>query len=194
MAGYIYPHLEGLAPMSLSNKTPSTQVFRMMLYQRALHPELFTIQDRRIITTSDYELEAWIMPGGHALRFGHAGDCVTEVVCDQDVQLPERGLVHALPCIGEKEHEQQVTGRINFVTAVQTENLSDNLYLATFNEMQDFGEQSSALVHLWQDSDGASNLSVLDLQRYKGEIHAQSYHLLGSGGFVLRTQTIFELV
>ncbi len=179
--------------MSLPNKSPSTQVYRMMLYQRALHPELFSIQDRRIITTSDYELEAWIMPGGHTLRFGCESGCVTEVVCDQDVQLPERGLVHALPCIGEKEHEQPVGSDINFVTAVQTENLSDNLYLATFNEMQDFAEQSEAMVHAWSDAEGSSNLSILDMQRYKGEIHAQCYHLLASGGFVLRTQTIFEL-
>jgi len=179
--------------MSLPNKSPSTQVFRMMLYHRALHPELFAIQDRRTVTTSGYELEAWIMPGGHALRFGIEGNCVTEVVCDQDTQLPERGLVHALPCIGEKEHEQKVGGEINFVTAIQTENLSDNLYLATYNEMQDFAEQSSAMTYGWQDADGSNNLSVLDLQRYRGEVHAQSYHLLGSGGFVLRTQTIFEL-
>jgi len=194
IADYIYPNPEGLDSMSLPNKSPSTQVFRMMLYQRALHPELFNIQDRRIIATSDYELEAWVMPGGHALRFGGEGNCVTEVVCDQDVQLPERGLIHALPCIGEKEHEQKVGPSINFVTAVQTENLSDNLYLATYNEMQDFAEQSSALTYAWQDGEGANNLTVLDLQRYKGEVHAQSYHLIGSGGFVLRTQTIFELL
>lgn len=180
--------------MSLSNHSPSTQVFRLMLYQRALHPELFRIEGRRTLRTSDYELEGWIMPGGHALRFQGGEHCLTEVVSDQDLNLPQRGLLQSLPCIGEKEHEQVVEDNISFVTAVQTENLSENLYNATFEEMRTFAAEEKALTYQWDDADGASNLSVLDLQRYRNEVHAQSYHLLASGGFVLRTQTIFELV
>jgi len=178
--------------MSLSNKSPSTQMFRMMVYQRALHPELFKIQDRRTNRHGDYELESWIMAGGHALRFQTAGHCVTEIVTDQDIQLPERGLLQSLPCIGEKEHEQEVGEVISFVTAVQTENLSDNLYSATFAEMRDFANEAGAMTYGWTDEDGGQNLSILDIQRFKREIHAQSYHMIASGGFVLRTQTIFE--
>lgn len=180
--------------MSLSNKSPSTQMFRLMIYQRALHPELFRIQDRKNWATSEYELEAWLMPGGHALRFQTGGQCVTEVVSDQDVQLPERGLLHALPCIGEKEYDQEVAGAIRFVSAVQTENLSDNLYLATHQEMKDFAAETGAMTHAWEDADGGKNLSLIDIQRYRGEIHAQGYHLLAAGGFVLRTQSIFEIL
>jgi hypothetical protein len=181
--------------MTLSNKTPSTQMYRLMLYQRALHPELFAIQGRRTITQNDYELEAWISPGGHSLRFQTQGHCVTEVVSGQEIQLPERGLIHHLPCIGEKEYDVDVEDRIRFVTAIQTENLSDNLYMATYNEMRDFAEEAEAMTYGWTESDGGMpNLTVLDLQRYRKEIHAQSYHLLAQGGFILRTQTIFELI
>jgi len=181
--------------MTLSNKTPSTQLFRLMLYQRALHPELFAIQTRRNLRQSDYELEAWIFPGGHNLRFQAQGQCVTEVVFGEEIQLPDRGLIHHLPCIGEKEYEVDVEDTLRFVTAVQTENLSDNLYLATFNEMSDFARESEAMTHQWQDPHSElPNLSILDLQRFRGEVHAQSYHLIAQGGFVLRTQSIFELI
>lgn len=178
--------------MSLSNKTPSTQMFRLLLYQRALHPELFRIQDRRTIAQPNYELEAWLMPAGHALRFQVEGQCATEIVTDQDLQLPERGLIHHLPCIGEKEHDQVVEKTIRFVAAVQTETLSDSIYAATYTEMRDFAAETGAMAHEWIE-DGYQNLSVLDIQRYKREIHAQSYHLCGCGGFVLRTQSIFEI-
>ena len=180
--------------MSSINKSPSTQVYKMMLYQRALHPELLNIQDRRTITQPDYELEAWLMPGGHAIRFEHAGRCAVELVSDQDLQLPERGLIHSLPCIGEKEYDHAVEEKIHFVAAVQTENLSDNLYTATFNEMLDFAHEAEAMMHQWQGpEDTLPNLSIVDLQRFRKEIHAQTYHLLGSAGFILRTQSIFEI-
>lgn len=180
--------------MSASNKSTSAPVFRLMLYQRALHPELFRIQGRRTITAGHYELEAWIMPGGHAMRFQTAGQCITEVVTGQDLTLPERGLLQSVPCIGEKEHEQEVGDSVNFVTAVQTENLSENLYTATYNEMRDFAAETQAMTYAWTDDDGGQNLTIVDLQRFRGEVHAQAYHLLAPGGFVLRTQSIFELL
>jgi hypothetical protein len=180
--------------MSLSHKSPSVQTYRLLLYQRALHPELFGIQDRRSVVQPNYELESWVIPGGHVLRFQAAGRCVTEAVADQDQQLPQRGLLHALPCLGEKEMEDTVENAIRYVTSVQTEQLSDNLYAATLTEMKEFAVESKAMHFEWTDTEGSQNLSVLDLQRYKGEIHAQAYHLIGAAGFVLRTQTIFEIL
>ena len=179
--------------MTLSNKTPSVQTYRLLMYQRALHPELFGIEGRRTITQPGYELESWIVPGGHVLRFQVGGQCVSEAVVDQDHQLPERGLLEVLPCLGEKELDEKVADTIRYVSSVQTEMLSDNLYAATFREMKDFAEEAEAMYYAWSDSEGASNLSVVDLQRYRSEVHAQCYHLIGSAGFVLRTQSIFEI-
>lgn len=176
------------------NKTPSVQTYRLLLYRRALHPELFGIQQRRALRHGDYELESWIMPGGHVLRFQAGQQCLSEAVTDQEQQLPERGLVEAVPCLGEKELAQDVETGLRYVTSVQTEMLSDNLYTATYNEMRDFAEEAEAMAYQWQDPEGAVNLSVVDLQRYKSEVHAQTYHLVGSAGFVLRTQTIFEII
>jgi len=180
--------------MSLSNKSQSAQIFRLMLFQRVLHPELFTIQDRRTITRENYELEAWLMPRGHALRFRAGSQCLTEVVTENDSQLPERGQIHSLPCIGEKEYDEIINEEVRFVAAVQTETLSDNLYNTTLTEMRDFATETGAMSHEWTGDEGGTNLSVLDIQRYKNEIHAQSYHLIAANGFVLRTQSIFEVV
>lgn len=179
--------------MSLSNKSQSTQVFRMLLFQRALHPELFNIHDRRAFTNPEYEVESWLYPGGHLLRFQTGGHCMTEVVADQDLSLPERGLAHQLPCIGEKEYEHAIEGAIKFVAAVQTENLSDNLYQATLSEMREFANETEAMRVEYEDG-AYTNFSMIDIQRFRKEIHAQSYHLIGAGGFVLRTQSIFELL
>jgi len=180
--------------MSISNKTPSVQAYRLLVYQRALHPELFGIQDRRTVAQPNYELESWITPGGHVMRFQVAGQCLTEAVLGHELQLPQRGLLHTVPCLGEKEMDEVVEKSVRYVASVQTELLSDNLFQATHAELLEFASETEAMRYQWTDSDGSVNLSILDLQRYKKEIHAQSYHLVGSAGFVLRTQTIFELL
>jgi hypothetical protein len=181
--------------MSISHKSSNTQLFRLMVYRRALHPELFELQGRRIYRHGDYEVETWITPAGHVVRFQVDGQCVTETVLESGDHLPEHGLVHALPCLGEKDYEMQADAaapRLGYVTTVQTELLTDNLYMATFREMRDFAGEIDALCHEWHDAEGVPALSLIDVQKYKRDFHLQSYHLVGSSGLVLRTQSIFE--
>ena len=178
--------------MSISHKFSHTQMFRLMVYKRALHPELFELQGRRSCQQSTYEVEAWVVAAGHALRFQVDEVCLTEAVLESSDHLPETGLIHALPCLGEKEYELPVDSNIGYVTTVQTEALTDNLYNATYREMRNVGLESDALFHAWTDPEGTPCLSLIDTQKYKREFHVQTYHLLGNSGVVLRTQSIFE--
>lgn len=178
--------------MSTQTKSSSLQTYQLVLYNKALHPEHFSLCDRRVIEHDGYELEAWIMAGSHMLRFEHGELCASELVTDRDGDLPDTDVLTAFFCAGEHEYDHRFRmNRVGYMTTVQTEMLSENLYLATFDEMVAFAAEAGALVHRW-DTGAGPCLSVLDLQRYYKEVHAQSYHLLAEGGLVLRTQTIFE--
>ena len=180
--------------MSISHKSSNVQIFRLMAYRRALHPELFNLQCRRMYRHGEYEAEGWILPSGHVVRFQIGDDTMTEVVVENGDHLPEHGLVHALPCVGEKEYEwDSDESRLEYVTTLQTEALTDNLYQATFREMHDFALETGSQHHEWSGGDGAASLSVLDTQMYRKEFHIQSYHLLGNSAVVLRTQSILKV-
>ena len=179
--------------MSTSSKTVSSPLLRMMIYDRPLHPELFDIQRRRSVQHGGFLAELWLQPGGHVVRFQAMGRLLAEVVIDGGEGLPEKGLIHALPAIGEKDWEMPGGEPLGFVTTVQTETLSDNLFQGTLREMADFAREVGALTHAWTDASGRDCLSLLDCQKYKRELHLQAYHLLGASGTVLRTQSIFEM-
>lgn len=179
--------------MNQRNITPSTQTYRLLLYQRALHPELFNIKERRNVKQDNYELDSWLMPSGHIIQYQANGITISELVTEQDSHFPDRGLVQTIPCLGEKDIEDTIEDKVHYVTSVQTEFLTENLFAATYQEMLDYVEEVNAVIHQWEDEDGSSNMSILDMQRYKREIHTQSYHLIGCAGFILRTQSIFEL-
>lgn len=180
--------------MSISSKSSIAQIPRLMLYRRALHPELFDLKQRRTNRYGSYEIEAWLVRSGHVLRLSHMGRVLTEAVLDASTSevLPESGLVHALPCLGEKEFEMPKAGRIGYCTSLQTENLADNLYQTTYDEMLDFAQESDAISHVWESEAGRC-LSMLEVQQYRREFHLQSYHLNPVNGSVLRTQSIFEI-
>lgn len=179
--------------MSTPIKSTSLHAYRLVLYRKPLHPELFDIKARRTIEQDGYDFEAWLAPGTHLMRFQRGIHAVCEVTTDIENGLPTTGVVTEFPCAGEREHEEQVGTGINFVATVQTEQLSESIYKATYRELVDFGAENTALIHEWTDDEGGACASVLDLQRYRNEVHAQGYHMHARGGLVLRTQTIFEL-
>jgi hypothetical protein len=166
----------------------------LAIFRGAIHPEFFQIERRCRIRHGEYEFEAWICRGGHALRFEHNGQCISEVVSEEIDSLPERGHVTTLPCAGEKDHEAEFGDRVMYVTSMQTETLSDHLYLSTYNELLEDGrENADSIMSVWTDELGKPNMSLLDTQRYGDEVHVQTYHLRSDCRLVLRSQTIFQV-
>lgn len=178
--------------MSQQTKSTSLQSYQLVLYGKALHPELFTLKDRQVMKGANFEFEAWLMNGSHMLRFEHKTMCACELVTDQDGNLPDTGVMTAFLCAGERDFEQPFArDGVTYMTTVQTETLSDNLYHSTFEELVAFGAEVKGMATVWEDGAGKC-LSLLDIQRYSREVHAQAYHLQAQGGVVVRTQTIFE--
>jgi hypothetical protein len=167
--------------------------YAMLLYRRAVHPEFFGIEARRKVQHADHELEAWIFKGGHCVRFQGGGATFCEVVVDNPTSLPDRGLAGTLPCAGEHDHEDKITEQIAYMTTIQSETLSDHLYLGTYKEMLQHGRDSDSLMTAWTDGNGKPNLSLVDVQRFRNELHLQGYHLRSQPGLVLRTQSMIQL-
>lgn len=178
--------------MTLPIKPNSLQTYQTILYNKALHPEFFPLRSRRVVKNGTYELELWIMSGSHVLRFEHGPVCCSELVTDQESNLPDTGVVAAFLCAGDRDFEHRFPrDRVVYMTSVQTETLSENLYTATMAELLDFAKGAEALVHHWEDESGPC-VSILDAQQLHKEVHVQAYHMMSQGGLVLRTQTLFE--
>jgi hypothetical protein len=170
----------------------SLQSYQMLLYGRALHPELFPLRKRKVVRHGNYELEVWAMDGAHLLRFEMGSLCTCELLTAQEGRLPETGVLSAFLAAGERDFEHRFPKeKVTYMTTIQTETLSENLYIATYDEILDYARPSDALIHKWHSEAGKS-LSVIDVQRMNREVHVQCYHLVAIGGVVIRTQTIFE--
>lgn len=177
-----------------ASKSNSLQNYHMLAFRKALHPEFFGIEGRQRVQHADYETEAWIFRGGHSLRFQLNGFCVSEIVVEHIDQIPDRGLIAALPCAGERDFEEKVADNLVYMTTMQTETLSDHLYLGTYKEMLQHARENDSLFAAWTDAAGKPNLSLIDVQHFRTEVHVQGYHLRSDCGLVLRTQSMLQIV
>lgn len=178
--------------MSTPVKSPTLLSYHVLLYNRALHPELFPLKGRRVVKQGTYEFEAWVMSGAHLLRFESRGLCACELLSDQEGRFPEGGVVSTFMCAGERDFEHRFErDKVTYLNTVQTETLSENLFLATYDEMMDVATENNALIHRWDDETGKC-LSMIDVEHKNREVNISAYHLIATGGLVLRTQTIFE--
>lgn len=178
--------------MSTQANPSILQSYQAILYSRAIHPELFQLRGRRVYSHGAYELEVWIMQGAHLLRYEHAGLCACELVTSQEESLPSADVVTAFPCAGERDYEHAFKrDKVKYITTVQTETLSDNLYASTFDELSAYAAERDAIAHQWNDEFGPC-ISFVDVEKYNREVHAQGFHLIAHGGIVLRMQSIFE--
>jgi hypothetical protein len=65
--------------------------------------------------------------------------------------------------------------------------------MGSYREMLEHGQGSECLMVYDEDKPtGLPDLSLVELQRYADQVHVQSYHFVGDGGFVLRTQSIMQ--
>lgn len=179
--------------MSAPVKSNSLQAYQVILYGKAVHPELFRLKARRVIQHGGYELEGWVMQGSHLLRFEHGPLCASELLTDQDKNLPTTGIVTAFLCAGERDYEHSFEREgVTYINSVQTESLSENLYIATYQELLDDARHQNGLIHEWEDESGRC-LSAITFESRKREVHSHAFHLMAGGGVVVRSQTIFEI-
>ncbi len=167
--------------------------YQVLLYGRALHPEPFQLRARRVVKESSFEAEGWIMRGSHVLCFRRGHFCASELATSQHRDLPTAGLLNGFLCNGEHEFDHTFPNACKYYTSVQSEVMNETMFHATYDELLGFGKEKNALIHTFEDQAGPC-LSMLDFETSVRGAHIDSYHLLASGGIVLRTQSLFELL
>ena len=179
----------------MSNRTKQRRSggLTLHLYQRTLHPELFTIYATEQVSRRAYEADIWLVDGGHVISFTAGKTTLAEVIVTGPNPLPDRGLIQSIPCRGEKYHETTVGGNVRYMISTQEEQLSQTLYDATKHEISTYAAKRELMSsELPGTADAGATLSVLDVERRSHELLIQSFHLFDDNQMVIKTQAIIE--
>ena len=180
--------------MSHRTKQRRSGGLTLLLYQRTLHPELFSILGTEKVSRRAYDAEIWLVEGGHVTTFTAGKNTLTEVVVTGNEEFTDRGLLQKVPCRGEKYHET-TSANIRYMISTQEEQLTQTLYEATKHEIATYAARRELMTgETPASSERGATLSVLDIERRSHELLVQSFHLFDETQIVIKTQAIIEVI
>src|SRR5664279_5768390 len=127
--------------MSVHHKKPRSAGLSVLVYDRGLHPELFTIDARRVRTLGGLDLSMCLLAGGgHLVAVSAGGKTVSELTCFPAKTLPDRGLIERLPCKGDKQYEKALAGNFQYYLALNEEHVTEALFENSVTDLLSLAE------------------------------------------------------
>jgi len=163
------------------------------LYQRPLHPELFTVHASRQVKTELYEAVIWVTDSSHVVSV-FAGDvCLTELINAPEQMLPQRGLIERFQFRGQRSHKCTLSRGLSYMTDFQIEKMSPNLYRQSHTDLERFARNRGVFVSFPEQAvGGLEPFSYIDFETRKNELHIHTFHAYPDQITIIKTQSLFE--
>ncbi len=176
---------------------PKTKVvvseLSLQLFQRALHPELFTIYDKRHLKTDKYETIIWATGCSHLVSVFVKNNCLTELISIPGQILPKRGLVERFQFRGQKKHKCSLTRGLSYMLDFQVEKMSRNLYRQSHTDLKRFARNRGIFITFPKSAvAGLEPFSYIDFEARKSELHIHAFHAYPGEITIIKTQSLFE--
>ncbi|KPK80757.1 MAG: hypothetical protein AMJ81_11375 [Phycisphaerae bacterium SM23_33] len=165
-----------------------------IVYNRALHPELFEIRHDHRIVKDKYESRIWVTGLSHVISFHRGEATLCEVIADTSAMLPRRGKLISLPFRGERDEELNHAEGIHYLTSFQVETLSPRLYAKVHGDLAAHAADHGLFVPFpeWAGG-GPTPFTYLDYEAKLSQLHVFAYHAFPDEMTLIKTQSIFEV-
>lgn len=177
-----------------TRQTKQVSELRFIVYNRALHPELFEIYHDHRIAKEKYEARIWVTGLGHVIGFYRQDATVCEVIAEASTMLPDRGKLMSLPFRGERDEELSHAEGIHYLTSFQVETMSPRLYAKVHGDLTVTGADRGLFVPFPELAGNAlTPFSYLHYEAKADQLHVFAYHAFPDEMTLIKTQSIFEI-
>ncbi len=163
------------------------------LFQRPLHPELFTVFASRKLRTEKYEAHIWITGCTHVVSIFSGDVCLTEVISAPGQMLPQRGLIERFQFRGPRSHKCTLSRGVSYMTDFQVERMSANLYRQSHTDLERFGRDRGIFMKFPElEIDGLQPFCYIDYEARRTELHLHTFAAYPDQIAMIKTQSLFD--
>lgn len=180
--------------MALGSLASQTIDLNLFLFDRPVHPELFSHYADYRIQQGRYVAELWIVGLSHVVTVSSGNRCVTEMLARESDLLPTRGLLSRFKLKGERDHERVCPNGWLYMVSSQVETMDEHLYKSVHQDLARHA-MKRGLFHpfeQWADGD-LIPFTHIEHDARDSELHVYAYHAFPHENTIVKTQSIFEL-
>ena len=180
--------------MSVGFVRPKVSELVYHLFERSIHPELFSVQQRAIIRQPDYTAEVAICEFGHAVVFRVGSQTTTEVLARQGQDLPDRNRVLHRRVQGCRDESRKLANDVMYHVSYQVEKLSPDVFLNLHEELlSDCRQAPISHCYSSQNRLAPAALSFIQTDVWPRSFLIHSFHTFPDDCAIVKTQSLFEL-
>jgi hypothetical protein len=180
--------------VDLEHVRQSVGQLRYYLYSRALHPELFHMDQAQTLRQRRYQADVWIVGLAHVVTLRFKNVTIAEVAAAPGEALPQRGLVTSFKFRGERDETREFDDGLQYIFSSQVEQMTENVFKACHDDLlADAKRRGMHMTYPDRATNGLVPFSYLSTEGRDNEFHVHAFHLFPDECTILRTQSIFEV-
>ncbi len=182
--------------MELSTPAQQQSVdLHLTLFERGLHPELFSHYGDYRVSQGDYHADIWIVGLGHVVTLSRGSSALTELVSRDSEALPTRGVLSRFRLKGERDLDKRSNDGWLYMVSSQVETMDDALYKSVHLDLMRHASRRGMFVTYdeWADGSELAPFTHVDTEARDREFHVHAFHAFPHERTIVKTQSIIEL-
>ena len=177
-----------------SGATVQVLDLHLVVFDRALHPELFRHYADYRVEQGRYHADIWIVGLSHVVTVTCGARSLTELLVRESEVIPTRGVVTRFRLKGERDHERRTPDGWGYMISTQVETMDEALYKSVHFDLMRHAERRGWFVPYEQWSEGEMTpFSYVDHEARDSEFHVHAFHTYPQERTLVKTQSIIEL-
>jgi hypothetical protein len=166
----------------------------LFVFDRGLHPELFTHYANYRVQQGRYHADIWILGLSHLVTITTGQRSLTELLSRDSDVLPTRGVLTRFRLKGERDHERKSPDGWGYMVSTQVETMDEALYKSVHYDLLRHTEKRGWFhaYEQWGEGDMVP-FTYIDHEARDREFHVHAFHAYPQERTLVKTQSIIEL-
>lgn len=173
---------------------PAVSELVFHLYNRTVHPELFSTAVTRDLSCDYFSAQVSICDAGHTVRFQWLGETVTEICTTSRLALPQNSRCLSRRLRGQRDASFKFSHGLRYHSSVQLEKLDPEVFMNLHEEIS-LDCDKAKIAHRFGSSNrlAPTPLSLVQTDLTKNSLLIHAFHTFPGDQAIVKTQSLFEL-
>lgn len=180
--------------MSVGFARPAVSELVFHLYNRTVHPELFSMSVQRELASEGYAAKVSICDAGHTVSFHWMGETVTEICTTSRLALPQNRRCLSRRLRGQRDATFKFSHGLRYHSSVQLEKLDAEVFMNLHEEISLDCDKANISHRFGSPSRlSPSPLSLIQTDLTRNSLLVHAFHTFPEDMAIVKTQSLFEL-